>query len=154
MPRRFTVRIFMSLKIHRSALVMFSCQQMFDLVNDVVAYPQFLPWCSGAEVLGCDENVMMAMVQVSKGGVKQSFTTRNQLEAHEKISMSLVDGPFQSLKGDWCFTALRQDACKVELELHFELKPGIGKMAFGAVFNQAANTMVDAFCQRAKVVYG
>ncbi len=95
----------------------------------------------------------MASVQVSKGGVRQSFTTRNQLQAHEKISMSLVSGPFQSLKGDWSFTALREDACKVELELHFELKKGIGKMAFGAVFNQAANTMVDAFCERAKVVY-
>jgi len=144
----------MSLRINRSALVMFSARQMYDLVNDVASYPAFLPWCATASVLEEDERVMRASVEVSKGGVRQSFTTENELVAHEKISMSLVDGPFKKLKGDWVFTALREDACKVELNLEFELKQGVAKLAFGPVFNQAANTMVDAFCERAKVVYG
>lgn len=144
----------MSLKINRSALVMFSAQQMYDLVNDVASYPSFLPWCSGATVLEADFTQMRASLDVSKGGMRQSFTTQNELVAHEKISMRLEDGPFKKLKGDWHFTALREDACKVELDLEFELKQGVAKLAFGPVFNQAANTMVDAFCERAKVVYG
>lgn len=144
----------MSLKINRSALVMFSAQQMYDLVNNVRTYPDFLPWCSKASVLEEDCALMRASVEVSKGGVRQSFTTKNDLVAHEKISMTLEDGPFKKLKGDWTFTALREDACKVQLDLEFELKKGVAQLAFGPVFNQAANTMVDAFCERAKVVYG
>ena len=120
----------MSLKINRSALVMFSAQQMYELVNDVGAYPQFLPWCANADVLEDSSEQMRASLVVRKGGVKQSFTTLNHLQAHEKISMSLVDGPFKRLKGDWTFTALRADACKVELDLEFELKQAVAKLAF------------------------
>ena len=144
----------MSLRINRSALVMFSAQQMYELINDVASYPEFLPWCASATVLEADELVMRASLEVSKGGMRQSFTTQNSLKAHEKISMTLLEGPFRKLKGDWNFVALRDDACKVELDLEFELKQGVAKLAFGPVFNQAANTMVDAFCERAKVVYG
>ncbi len=144
----------MSLKINRSALVMFSAEQMYALVNDVASYPAFLPWCSSAAVLEEDTALMRASLEVSKGGVRQSFTTQNTLKAHELISMRLEDGPFKKLKGDWQFIALREDACKVVLDLEFELKQGVTKLAFGAVFNQAANTMVDAFCERARVIYG
>lgn len=144
----------MSLKINRSALVMFSAEQMYALVNDVASYPAFLPWCSSADVLEEDTSLMRASLEVSKGGVRQSFTTQNTLKAHELISMRLEHGPFKKLKGDWQFIALRDDACKVVLDLEFELKPGVKKLAFGAVFNQAANTMVDAFCERARVIYG
>jgi ribosome-associated toxin RatA of RatAB toxin-antitoxin module len=144
----------MSLRINRSALVMFSAQQMYELINDVRSYPEFLPWCASATLLEDDGINMRASLEVSKGGMRQSFTTNNSLKAHEKISMTLVEGPFRKLKGDWNFIALREDACKVELDLEFELKQGVAKLAFGPVFNQAANTMVDAFCERAKVVYG
>ena len=35
-------------RINRSALVMFSAEQMYHLVNDVASYPQFLPGCVGS----------------------------------------------------------------------------------------------------------
>lgn len=144
----------MSLKINRSALVMFSAEQMFALVNDVSSYPDFLPWCARANVLEESAEQMHASLLVSKSGVKHSFTTLNSLVRGERIGMSLVEGPFQSLKGEWRFTPLRSDACKVELDLQFELSKGVAKLAFGPIFSQAANTMVDAFCERAKTVYG
>lgn len=144
----------MSLNINRSALVMHSSTRMYDLVNDVASYPQFLPWCSSANVIERHEHFMLASLEVSKGGMKQSFTTRNEFSKDGQIHMNLVDGPFEHLRGVWEFVALKDDACKVVLNLNFALKRNIAKIAFGPVFNQAANSMVDAFCQRANDVYG
>ena len=143
----------MSLNINRSALVMHSAERMSALVNDIVSYPQFLPWCSKALVLEQASDFMVASIEVKKGGIKQSFTTRNDFSVDGRIHMDLVDGPFKYLKGVWDFIHLKENACKVVLTLDFELKQNIAKMAFGPVFNQAANSMVDAFCERANQVY-
>jgi ribosome-associated toxin RatA of RatAB toxin-antitoxin module len=126
---------------------------MSALVNDVKAYPEFLPWCSRASILEQAPDFMVASIEVQKGGIRQSFTTRNDLSVEGRILMDLVDGPFKYLKGVWDFVHLKQDACKVVLTLEFELKQNIAKMAFGPVFNQAANSMVDAFCDRANQIY-
>lgn len=143
----------MSLKIHRSALVLHSSKRMFELVNDVTAYPQFLPWCAGSHILDHGEGFMIARLDVSKGAVRQSFTTRNEYVSDGEISMSLVDGPFSRLSGRWNFKHLDDNASKVELFLEFDLKKSLSRVAFGPIFNQAANSMVDAFCERADVVY-
>lgn len=143
----------MSLSINRSALVMHSTEKMSALVNDVMSYPQFLPWCSQAQVIEQSSDYMVASIVVQKGAIKQSFTTRNDLSVEGRILMDLVDGPFKYLKGVWDFIHLKEGACKVVLTLEFELKQNIAKMAFGPVFNQAANSMVDAFCERANQVY-
>lgn len=143
----------MALSINRSALVLHSTQRMSALVNDVASYPQFLPWCSKANILEQNSEFMIASIEVQKGGIKQSFTTRNDLSNDDRILMDLVDGPFKYLKGVWDFIHLKENACKVVLTLEFELKQNIAKMAFGPVFSQAANSMVDAFCERANQVY-
>lgn len=144
----------MSLSINRSALVMHSSERMHALVNDVASYPLFLPWCSKAIIIESTDIHMLASLEVSKGGMRHSFTTRNDLSVAGRIGMDLVDGPFSHLKGAWEFKPLQENACKVILTLDFEMKRNIAKMAFGAVFNQAANSMVDAFCARARQIYG
>ncbi|KZZ35193.1 MULTISPECIES: type II toxin-antitoxin system RatA family toxin [unclassified Oleiphilus] len=143
----------MSLSINRSALVMHSAERMSALVNDVAAYSQFLPWCSSSQVLESESEYMLASIEVQKGALKQSFTTRNDLSEDGRIIMSLVEGPFSYLKGAWEFIHLKEGACKVELTLDFEIKQNLAKMAFAKVFNQAANSMVDAFCERANQLY-
>jgi ribosome-associated toxin RatA of RatAB toxin-antitoxin module len=100
------------------------------------------------------DDFMLARLEVSKGRARQSFTTRNDLSVDGRIKMDLVEGPFNYLKGVWDFKSLQDDACKVILTLDFEMTRHIAKMAFGPIFNQAASTMVDAFCTRAKQVYG
>lgn len=140
-------------QVSRSALVSFSAQQMFDLVNDVVSYPEFLPGCSGSKVIESSQSAMVASVDVSKAGISKTFTTSNQLVAGEAILMSLVDGPFKTLKGGWFFTALDEKACKVELKLEFEFSSKMVELAFGKVFSELTNNMVNAFTQRAKQVY-
>lgn len=132
---------------------MYSSQEMFDLVNDVNAYPAFLPNCSNAKVLSEDDSSMTASLEISKAGLTKWFTTNNHFDGN-KVKMQLVDGPFKSLQGYWEFTELDEHACKVSLKLEFEFASKLIELAFGKVFNEVAKNMVAAFTQRAKAVYG
>lgn len=140
-------------QVQRSALVSFSAEQMFNLVNDVLSYPQFLPGCSGSELHEASDNHMLASVDVAKAGIKKTFTTQNTLVENQRIEMALVDGPFKHLQGVWRFTPLDEKACKVELSLEFEFSSKMIEMAFGRVFNELTSNMVNSFTKRAKEVY-
>ncbi|MCG3723308.1 ubiquinone-binding protein [Vibrio cincinnatiensis] len=140
-------------QVSRSALVAFSAEQMFHLVNDVESYPDFLPGCSGTRVLESSSDKMVASVDVSKAGISKTFTTENHLNHGQSIIMHLVDGPFQTLRGGWFFTPLDEQACKVELKLEFEFSSKMIELAFGKVFNELTSNMVNAFTKRAKQVY-
>jgi len=126
---------------------------MFALVNDVDGYSEFLPGCLDSKLISQTPTEIVGSLEVGKGPMRQSFTTKNTLEASHKIEMALVKGPFKSLHGVWTFTELSPTSCKIMLSVDFELS-GVLKFAFGGVFTQIANTMVDSFSQRAKVVYG
>lgn len=140
-------------QISRSVLVRFSAMQMYDLVNDVESYKEFLPGCVGGKVLEFDGSTMLASVDVSKAGISKTFTTRNQVVAGKSIHLTLENGPFKHLLGDWRFTELAEDACKVDFELSFEFSSPIADMAFGKVFKELMSSMVTAFTSRAKVIY-
>ena len=144
----------MAHQIDKSALVMHSAEQMFRLVNDIDRYPEFLPWCTGAEVHEEGEGQRRASLEISKGGMHHWFTTRNRVVEPERIEMQLADGPFKRLNGCWHFHPLNDNACKVVLTLNFEFSGSLSRMAFGPVFKYVANAMVDAFCKRADEVYG
>lgn len=144
----------MSTRIQRSALLPYPAQALYDLVNDVAGYPQFLPWCSAAEVLEVSETHMRASLSVAKGGLSQRFMTRNTLVPGRSIEMALEEGPFSQLHGLWEFKALGDKACKISLDMTFDYAGPLVKATLGPLFNQAANTLVDAFCQRAKQLYG
>ena len=144
----------MTTRIQRSALLPYPAQALYDLVNDVASYPQFLPWCSASEILEASETHMLASLEVAKGGIGQRFVTRNVLLPGQRIEMNLQEGPFSSLNGVWEFKALGEQACKISLDLTFDYAGPLVKATLGPLFTQAANTMVDAFCQRAKQLYG
>lgn len=140
-------------RITRSALVPFSAEQMFDLVNDVESYPSFVPGCTGTRVIEHSNSEMTASVDVSKAGIKKTFTTKNALTPGERIDMQLVDGPFRRLAGGWNFISLDTQACKIELSLDFEFTNGLVEAAFGRIFSELTSNMVKAFTQRAREVY-
>lgn len=140
--------------VKKSALVRHSAQQMFDLVADVEGYPRFLPWCHSASLLSRTEDRLCGRIEVARLGIRQVFSTCNLLDPPEYMRIDLMDGPFRKLTGGWRFTPLRADACKVELELDFEFSGRLIDKAFGGVFGQIANSLVDAFCKRADEVYG
>jgi ribosome-associated toxin RatA of RatAB toxin-antitoxin module len=127
---------------------------MFQLVADVEGYPKFLPWCHAAQLLSRTDDQICGRIEVSRLGIHQAFSTCNYIEPPQRMDIALKDGPFRKLSGGWRFTALREDACKVELELEFEFSGRMIDRAFGAVFGQIAGSLVDAFCKRADEVYG
>ncbi|WP_295886760.1 type II toxin-antitoxin system RatA family toxin [uncultured Thiohalocapsa sp.] len=140
--------------IKKSALVRHSAEQMFKLVADVEGYPQFLPWCNSAKLLSATDEEICGRIEVARMGVRQTFSTCNRIEPPERMYIDLIDGPFRKLTGLWTFRRLREDACKVELELDFEFSGRLIDKAFGGVFGTIANSLVDAFCKRADEVYG
>lgn len=139
--------------IHRSAFVPYTPAQMFHLVNDVEQYPAFLPWCEGVEIISRSPEHMEATVTAAKGPWRKSFTTINRLFADEKIEMRLRNGPFRFLEGNWQFKAVANNASHVSLELAFEFNNKLIAMAFGAIFQQMAETLLQAFTQRAHQIY-
>ncbi len=108
-----------------------TAEQMFDLVNDVESYPQFLPWCSGTTLIESTDTTMQASLMVAMAGLKYSFTTRNEHERPGKIRIELVEGPFSSLSGVWLFQPLSDEACKVSLSLQFDFSGKLTSLAMG-----------------------
>lgn len=140
--------------VQKSALVRFSAQQMYELVDDIESYPEFLPWCGGSRVLRREDDIVEGEILIAKGAIRRAFATRNRVEQGSKIYMSLLEGPFQSLEGVWSFIPLREDASKISLDLEFEVSGKLAGLAFGSVFSQICNTMVVSFTDRAKTLYG
>ena len=140
-------------KVSRSALVPYSCEQMFDVANDARHYPEFLPWCVAAEVFSETESEMVARLELTRGGLRKSFTTRNTKYRPDSIDIQLEEGPFHELTGRWTFKALGTQGCKVTLELAFEFSGGVIDSAIARFFNQGADKIMDAFCERADRLY-
>jgi len=139
--------------IHRTAIVPYTAKQMYDLVNDVKSYPDFLHWCTKAEILMLDEDEIQATLTLSKGGMQKEFTTHNRMQKNKMIEIRLVNGPFQLLEGFWRFESLSESSSEVSLDLEFEFINRLVGFAFEPVFHPIANNLVDAFCERAKDVY-
>lgn len=139
--------------IKRSALVNYSAQSMYDLVNDVASYPEFMDGCYGAEIIEHTEQTMLARLQLRKAGVQVNLTTSNKLTFPSSIEMHLQDGPFTRFRGLWLFTALSADACKVTLDLEFEFSSRTLGVAASGLFSGVASNLVDSLCRRANDVF-
>jgi ribosome-associated toxin RatA of RatAB toxin-antitoxin module len=140
--------------VEKSVLVGYSAQQMFDLVDAVEAYPQFLPWCDAVDVLERDADTTRATIHINYHGLTQKFTTENTKEPPVKITVRLIEGPFRILDGEWRFTPLAEHACRIDFRLHYEFSSRILEMLVGPVFSYIADTLVDAFVKRADKLYG
>jgi len=139
--------------VSRSALVHFSAEQMFELVDGVEQYPEFLPWCGATTVDHRDLSVTRAAIHIRYRGIQQSFSTENRKQFPLLMSMHLVEGPFRVLEGEWRFTQLGADACKVDFRLQYEFSSVLLEKVVGPVFGYIAGSMVDAFLKRAKQLY-
>lgn len=140
--------------ITKSALVPYSASQMYELVNQIEHYPEFLPWCKEAVVHLRDQDEVKATLLLAWSGIQKSFTTCNRLQTNKMIEVRLVEGPFETLEGFWRFESLAEQGCKVLLDLEFEFAGKLINFAFGPIFHQVVNNLVDAFCKRAAELYG
>ena len=145
------------LTIERSVLVEFAADAMLGLVNDVGAYPQFLPWCSAASSREMADGSVEATIEIRYKGLHQAFTTRNIISSRDgltRLEMSLISGPFKSLQGEWRFHALEEAACKVTLDLQYDFSSKLLEKAVGPVFRLITETLVEAFVHRAESTLG
>ncbi|OGT68553.1 MAG: ubiquinone-binding protein [Gammaproteobacteria bacterium RIFCSPHIGHO2_12_FULL_45_9] len=138
--------------IQRVQVVPYSIEQMYDLVNDIVSYTEFVPFCSKSEVLLQTEDELRASLTFSKGGLHKSFSTQNRLKPHKIVEMRLLDGPFRQLEGFWRFETVSEGS-RVSLDLEFEFASTLMSIMFGPVFNTVASSLVDAFTKRAHQLY-
>lgn len=143
--------------VHKSVLLWYSSQEMFELVTDVAGYPAFLPWCDHARVIETHEDGVTAEVGISFSGIRQKFITHNRHVDGREVWMKLVKGPFSKLDGHWSFKPVGEAgerACKVELKLQYGFSNAVLGKLVGPVFDRIAANLVDAFVQRAEQVYG
>lgn len=139
--------------INKSRMVSFTCKEMYELVNDLERYHEFLPYFSECIVHHRDRDEVQATLVISAAGFSKSFTTRNRLQENKMIELRLIDGPFSHLEGYWRFDEL-EDGCMISFDLEFDFAAPMVAMVLGPVFEQVTNKMVDAFCDRAKILYG
>lgn len=140
--------------VEKSVLIEHTAAEMFELVDDVEHYPQFLPWCSGVLVHEKTERQTAATLHINYHGIKAHFSTANEKEFPRLMTIRLRDGPFRQLDGTWRFTPLGATACKVEFRLHYEFSSKLLEKAVGSVFNHIANTFIESFVKRAKEIHG
>jgi ribosome-associated toxin RatA of RatAB toxin-antitoxin module len=140
--------------VRRSALLPYAAPQVYGLVADVERYPEFLPWCTQARILGGDDREVTVTLGLSSGIARASFTTRNRLEPHRAVTMSLVDGPFDHLEGRWDFTPIADAGTRADLHVQFSTHGLIGALALGPAFEGICTHLVDAFARRAREVFG
>ncbi len=140
--------------IHRSALLPYPARQIYDLVNDIEAYPNYMDGCVGAQVLHRGEDVVEARLDLAKGPVSQSFSTRNRLVDAQHITLELVNGPFEHFHGRWEFLSLGDAACKVTLDLEFTVSNVLLGAAASRLFDSVSDNLVGALEKRARQLYG
>ncbi len=140
--------------VDKNALVPYSVEQMFNLVNDIQSYPQFLPWCKKIEIHQQTNEEIIASLTLAVHGLEKTFTTKNPIQHNQSIEMHLVEGPFSHLYGRWEFQALGDVGCKITLKMEFDFSSFLLKKTLGPIFSKIVNTLVDAFIQRAGELYG
>lgn len=141
------------MQVTRTALVPYPALNMYQLVEDVGSYPEFLSWCTASRLIDSGPDWQLASLDIAIAGMRQSFTTRNQLSPGESLQMELVRGPFQELAGEWRFLSLGDRGSKIMLQLEFDFAGGLLSSAFRHGFANVADRLVSDFCQRADTVY-
>ena len=139
--------------VKKNVIVNHSADQMFSLVDRIEDYPLFLPWCGSTKVLERNDEITKASILIKYSGVNQSFTTQNTKHYTNRIDLKLIDGPFKVLEGYWIFNSINEEACSIELHLHYEFSNFILDKLISPIFSQIANTFVDRFVTQADKIY-
>ena len=141
-------------RISKKANVKYSANQMYMLVNDIESYPNFLPWCTNSTIKNYGDNELVASISISIGKIKKIFVTKNTMQQDSSISMELIEGPFKKLNGQWKFKNNLDSGSTVSLEMQFEFKNKLLRYTFCTAFKKITDSLVNAFIERANVIYG
>jgi len=140
-------------QVRKTVIINHSAGDMYLLVDDVLKYPEFLPWCGGVDLIQQDAQSTIATLHIAYHGLHQKFTTENTKTFPSSMKIQLKDGPFKHLDGIWQFLALNEEACKIEFSLNYEFANHFLEKIIAPVFNHIASTFVDEFVARADEIY-
>lgn len=132
----------------------YTSDQMFEMIADVAAYPDFLPWCIATRIRSTDETHLIADMVIGFKMFREKFTSRVTLERPNGVYVEYEHGPFKFLKNRWLFEDDGNGNCLVDFSVEFEFRSQILEVAIGKVFTEAVHRMVSAFEKRAKTLYG
>jgi hypothetical protein len=60
----------------KTALVPYTVEQMFELVEDFERYAQFVPWVTSSRLIERGTNVLVGLLEMHRGPVRETFATR------------------------------------------------------------------------------
>jgi ribosome-associated toxin RatA of RatAB toxin-antitoxin module len=140
--------------LRKSAIVPYPCETMFELVDRVEAYPEFLPWCAGVELIERTPEVTSARIDIAWRGLESHVATRNAKRRPEAMDLAFLDGPFETFGGAWRFAPLGGEGCRVEFALDYAFSSAALELALGPLFNHVLGSVVDRFVARAEQVAG
>ncbi|MEM8772827.1 MAG: type II toxin-antitoxin system RatA family toxin [Pseudomonadota bacterium] len=137
----------------------FSAEQMFDLVADIEAYPEFIPWCAGLRIV--DDNVengrgsLLADMIVAYKVFRERFRSKVTVNKEEgAIDAHYTDGPFERLCTTWRFEEKPDGGSIIHFFIDFKFKNFLLQSTARTVFEKAFMKMTDAFIERAHALYG
>ena len=122
---------------------------IFELINDVNQYSEFLPWCSDSKILDDNHSEMTAEIEIHRGPIKWKFKTRNIYKIDEIININLQEGPFKDLKGSWRFEKIDKFNSRVTLYLEYEFDSKIIELSLKPVFSSIMSSILDSFISEA-----
>ena len=134
----------------------FSAQQIYDLVADVAAYPEFLPWTQKARLRNVRETGFEADLVLGFQFIRETFTSRVTLDpgAYHVQAVGVGGGPFSKLINDWQIEPLTAASCDVHFCVEFEIRNFALRRVIEPVYVQAQRQVMGAFEARAKALYG
>jgi ribosome-associated toxin RatA of RatAB toxin-antitoxin module len=135
--------------VRKSAIVSHACEGMFDLVDRVEDYPEFLPWCAGTRLIERTDTLTVGRIDIEFKGVRSHIVTRNAKERPRRMTLELLEGPFRDFRGEWTFAPLGDSGCRVELAVEYAFSNPVLELALGGLFGHITGTLVDRFVERA-----
>jgi len=135
--------------ITKKAIVFHSCKSMFELVDSVENYPDFLKWCGSTKIIKRNNEITIAEIQINFKGISQKFTTKNKKKYPNIMQINLIDGPFKMLTGSWIFKEIEKNSCAIEFKVQYEFKNLLIDSIISPVFKYISNTLIDNFIEKA-----
>tara|TARA_B100000035_G_scaffold302837_1_gene300826 strand:- start:1359 stop:1793 length:435 start_codon:yes stop_codon:yes gene_type:complete len=141
-------------KYSNSIILPYSARQLYEIVIDVEAYPDFLPWCISSKIVKkTDDNNFDAELTVGYKSIDEKYISRILAEYEKKIISKAISGPFKFLDSSWYFENIEKTKCKVDFSIEYQFKSFFLDKVMGSLFKKATIKMLDAFEQRAKSLH-
>ncbi|MBT9473135.1 MAG: SRPBCC family protein [Pseudomonadota bacterium] len=145
-------------RYHVEKILPYTPDQLFTLVGNVEAYPEFVPWIQSmrtwnARIEGEGVNLLDAQAGVGFSFLKEKFSTRVRRDAAARqVDVQLLSGPFKHLANRWRFVAV-EGGTKIEFDIDFEFKSRLLSGMLAANFHHAVDKLMSCFEARAQALY-